>query len=481
MSGSRIQMKKRIENPKIFISYAWGSQEHDEKVIALATNLKGDGVDVIFDKWQLKEGNDTYQFMEKSVLDESVTNVLILIDPIYVKKANERTGGVGTETQIISSEVYNKVEQRKFIPVVFERDDEGNVCKPQYLKSLLHFDLSRPNTFDTEYQRMVRTLYGIDTYKEPELGKPPAWLEKIPKVSYKSRVGSDFFRGSANEEVKKNMFSENLENLKNQILEYDYTKMDVISCYLELMPFRDEFLILVKSSEYVQDGYKYIANFLEKLMYEIRKQQIDDAKLKETFVHECFIYVVAYYLKKSANNALRYILNKTYFTGSSNFNQEADSYNCFYDYNIALNNTVCKRDSKNYCCGIAQIWIENINVEVCNKDELVSGDLLCYSASLLISNYDKEWAWFPLTYLYSIDENRGLFANYSKKLVSKEHLENMLFILNFESIDMFKQQYKRVEEKFYNGDLRAYGFNSCFETAKSFWDYTKTEELGIRN
>ena len=147
-------MKKRIENPKIFISYAWGSQEHDEKVIALATNLKGDGVDVIFDKWQLKEGNDTYQFMEKSVLDESVTNVLILIDPIYVKKANDRTGGVGAETQIISSEVYNKVEQRKFIPVVFERDDEGNVCKPQYLKSLLHFDLSIPNTFDTEYQRM---------------------------------------------------------------------------------------------------------------------------------------------------------------------------------------------------------------------------------------------------------------------------------------------------------------------------------------
>ena len=29
------------------------------------------------------------------------------------------------------------------------------------------------------------------------------------------------------------------------------------------MPFRDEFLILVKSSEYVQEGYKHIAKFLE--------------------------------------------------------------------------------------------------------------------------------------------------------------------------------------------------------------------------
>ena len=65
--------------------------------------------------------------------------------------------------------------------------------------------------------------------------------------------------------------------------------------------------------------------------------------------------------------------------------------------------------------------------------------------------------------------------------MSKEHLENMLFILNFESVDMFKKQYKRVEEKYYNGDLRSYRYDSCFETAKNFWDYIKTEELGTRN
>ena len=476
-----MQMKNRIKHPKVFISYAWGSQEHDEKVIALATNLKGDGVEVVFDKWQLKEGNDTCKFMEKSVLDESITNVLILIDPIYAKKANERAGGVGTETQIISTEVYNKVEQRKFIPVVFERDAEGNVCKPQYLKGLLHFDLSMPDTYDTEYQRMVRTLYGIDTYKEPELGKPPVWLEEIPKVSYKSRVTSDFFRGMAGDAVKKSKFAENLEELKKQILGYEYAEKEVIPCYLELMPFRDEFLLFVKSTEYVQEGYKQIAKFLEELMYEIRRQQTNYANLKVTFVHECFIYVVAYYLKKCANEALRYVLNKTYFAGTSPFNQDADSYNCFYCYNDVLDSAVCKRDNKNYYCGTAALWIENLNVEVCNKDEFVSGDLFCHSASLLISNYEKDWAWFPLTYVYNNDEYRGLFATYSKRLVSKEHLEEMMFVLSFESIDEFKKQYKIVEEKFQKGDLKEYRYNSCFETAKSFWNYMKAEELGTRN
>lgn len=474
-------MKNRIEHPKVFISYAWGTQEHDEKVIALATNLKGDGVEVVFDKWQLKEGNDTFKFMEKSVLDESITNVLILIDPVYAKKANERAGGVGTETQIISSEVYNKVEQRKFIPVVFERDAEGNVCKPQYLKGLLHFDLSMPDTYDTEYQRMVRTLYGIDTYKEPELGNPPVWLEETPKVSYKSRVTSDFFRGTASDAVKKSKFAENLEELKKQILGYDYTEKEVISCYLELMPFRDEFLLLVKSTEYVQEGYKQIAKFLEELMYEIRRQQTNYSNLKVTFVHECFIYVVAYYLKKSANEALRYVLNKTYFAGTSHYNQDADSYNCFYCYNDVLDSAVCKRDNKNYYCGTAALWIENLNVDVCNKDEFVSGDLFCHSASLLISNYEKDWAWFPLTYVYNSDEYRGLFATYSKRLVSKEHLENMVYILNYETVDEFKEQYKNVEAKYNKGDLKEYRYNSCFETARSFWNYMKSEELGTRN
>ena len=80
-------MKPRIEHPKVFISYAWASDEYQDKVLALATDLIGDGVDVILDKWSLKEGNDTFAFMEHCVTDPTVTNVLILLDPLYEKKA----------------------------------------------------------------------------------------------------------------------------------------------------------------------------------------------------------------------------------------------------------------------------------------------------------------------------------------------------------------------------------------------------------
>lgn len=39
--------------------------------------------------------------MEKCATDTSLTNVLMLLDPIYAEKADAHGGGVGTETQII--------------------------------------------------------------------------------------------------------------------------------------------------------------------------------------------------------------------------------------------------------------------------------------------------------------------------------------------------------------------------------------------
>ena len=98
--------KRKIEKPKVFISYAWGTKQYQEKVTAFVERLVGDGIDVVYDKYDLSEGNDTYSFMEKCVKDETITNVLMLIDPKYAEKADAHSGGVGTETQIISAEVY---------------------------------------------------------------------------------------------------------------------------------------------------------------------------------------------------------------------------------------------------------------------------------------------------------------------------------------------------------------------------------------
>jgi len=37
--------------PKVFISYSWESQEHQDKVLALADWFESNGVEVIFDQY----------------------------------------------------------------------------------------------------------------------------------------------------------------------------------------------------------------------------------------------------------------------------------------------------------------------------------------------------------------------------------------------------------------------------------------------
>ena len=116
-------MTTRDDNPKVFISYSWSGVEHQEVVLNLAEKLMFDGVNVLLDQWDLKEGQDKYVFMEQMVTDPEVSKVLVISDKKYAIKADNRAGGVGTESQIISNEIYTKVKQEKFIPIVTEYEN----------------------------------------------------------------------------------------------------------------------------------------------------------------------------------------------------------------------------------------------------------------------------------------------------------------------------------------------------------------------
>ena len=118
------------EHPKIFISYAWSRQKTQDDVLELATCLRQDGIDVVLDKWDFKEGYDKYALMERCVTDENINRVLIICDKAYQERADGRQGGVGDETVVISSEVYGHMQQTKFVPLIFERDEDDKPFMP---------------------------------------------------------------------------------------------------------------------------------------------------------------------------------------------------------------------------------------------------------------------------------------------------------------------------------------------------------------
>lgn len=170
--------------PRAFVSYSWTSPTHVSWVLNLATRLREDGVDVILDKWDLKPGHDSYKFMESMVTDPTVAKVVMICDKTYVDKANSREGGVGTESQIISPEIYKDTAQDKFSAVITEEDGDGNAYVPVFYKGRIYFDFRSVDRFEDGYEQLLRWLVDRPMFVKPKLGAvPEAILQARPAAT----------------------------------------------------------------------------------------------------------------------------------------------------------------------------------------------------------------------------------------------------------------------------------------------------------
>ncbi|MGV3774927.1 MAG: toll/interleukin-1 receptor domain-containing protein [Verrucomicrobiales bacterium] len=75
--------------PMVFISYSHDTKEHKAWVAAFAQRLVLNGVEVLFDQWDLGPGDDVPKFMEKAV-SQADRVLMICTDPMSVKLMMER-------------------------------------------------------------------------------------------------------------------------------------------------------------------------------------------------------------------------------------------------------------------------------------------------------------------------------------------------------------------------------------------------------
>ena len=167
-------MKKKI----VFISYC----RNDIKVQWLNKLISTlEKCEVIVDINSLQYGQDLPFFMEKI---KKADKVLMLLGKEYKEKANDRRGGVGTETQIISCDVYNDVEQTKFIPIVVSKDENGNPYLPYYLQSRYYADFSDDSLFDDNIETLIKQIHNSsvnDNLEMKKLSKPVVKNKKKKK------------------------------------------------------------------------------------------------------------------------------------------------------------------------------------------------------------------------------------------------------------------------------------------------------------
>lgn len=163
--------------PKFFVSYSWSNPDIADKVLEIATHLRENGVDAILDKWDLDTGQDKIYYMEQMVRDPNVKKVGMFCDKTYADKANSREGGAGIEGQIISKEIYDDVEQTKFAAIIMGRDENGKAFVPIFCSPRMYIDLSDPEKYQDEFDKLLRWIYDKPAYTKPPIGKKPSFLE----------------------------------------------------------------------------------------------------------------------------------------------------------------------------------------------------------------------------------------------------------------------------------------------------------------
>lgn len=318
------------DNPKLFISYCWSSPEHEQWVLKLATELREVGVDVIFDKWDLKEGHDAVAFMEKMVTDPEIQKVAIICDLMYMEKADGRSGGVGTETQIISPEIYNKEDQNKFVAIIAEQDENGNAYLPTYYKSRIYIDLSDGDLCATNFEQLLRWVYDRPLYIKPKLGKKPSFLSETDpihlgtSVKYKRaldaiRNDKKYAKGAIDEYFQ--TFVTNLEEFRISNAEDGFDDK-VIENIDKFSPYKSETVeIFLAIAQYrnIPEAWQQLHRFFENLIpYMDMPEGVStcgdwDFDNFKFIIHELFLYAVSSLLKYECFDAVANLIRHHYF------------------------------------------------------------------------------------------------------------------------------------------------------------------------
>lgn len=155
--------------PKVFISYSHDSPEHKAWALKLATDLRSNGVDAILDQWDLVFGQDVSAFMQDGIV--SADRVLMICSEQYVIKAEAGVGGVGFERLIVTAEVVQSIDTKKFIPIV-----RGNTVArkiPVFLGPRLYVDFSDDANYTSKMDELLRELLGAPVLTKPPVGLNP--------------------------------------------------------------------------------------------------------------------------------------------------------------------------------------------------------------------------------------------------------------------------------------------------------------------
>lgn len=471
--------------PKIFISYSWSDQAHQELVKHWADRLIADGIDVILDVYDLKEGNDKYAFMERMVTDESVTHVLVVCDRMYAEKANARKAGVGTESQIISSEIYAKVEQSKFIPIVCEFGDDGEPILPAFMKSIMWINFSSSEAENENWEQLIRLLYGKPQYVKPKKGKTPTYItsdvptptseafakfNSLKQAILQGKKGIGHYRRDFIESCI--TYADNLRvrerpevrSMGEKVLE-DVSKLKAIRNHL------CDWVLLESEISNESEFTEALIEVLEKLReLKSRPSEVNSwsdswFEAHSIFVYETFLYIIAALVKTGSFKTLHEIYTSHYLMPTSERHGQSkfEKFDCFYGYSESLQAVLAPQGQRLYSPA-AELIKRQADREDVPFEDIMQAELI----TLLMAFITPGTRWYPQTLHYQSRRNGFQFF---VRAAQHKYFLKLAVITGVDSADKLREKVKEG-----HGNLQVSQWHN-FHFERNFWPSMNMDNL----
>lgn len=414
------------KTPKAFISYSWTSEGHKALIRQWADRLQSDSVEVVIDAYDLKEGQDKYAFMERMVSDDSVTHVLMFSDKLYAEKADERKAGVGTESLIISKEVYEKINQTKFIPIVCEFSDAGEPFLPKFLGSRIWIDFSSPEATNKNWESLIRLIYDKPAIEKPPLGKPPAYLSDEtastsgPAISKYLTLRQAILQGERGLPIYRRDFLDTCLEYADALRVREQPQQDSLGAKVledsgKLKHIRNHIIdwVLLESEVASSDEFSdALIGLLERLL-ELKARPTELISYNEAwfeahavFVYETFLYIVAALLKTNSFVVLQEVFTTQYLLPQTDRVSEYgfDTFGGFWGSSRTLQSVLAAKDQQ-----LKSPAAELIKRQADRDDVPFKAVMEAELLTLFIALLTPDVRWYPQTLHYASYNREFLF------------------------------------------------------------------------
>lgn len=414
--------------PKVFISYCWTTPGHEEWVLQLATDMRQEGIDAILDKWDLGIGDDAYAFMERMVNDSTITKVVIVCDRMYAKKANDRLGGVGAETQVLTSDLYGKKEQTKYALLATELDENGVPYRPTYYGGRIHIDFTDTSKYVDKLEELVRWVFDKPLHKKPELGAPPSYVQNNVhevdlglRLHYQQAINAvrkhqPNAEGIVNDYLQ--LVSTNLERLRTVGDDSEPIDEKILRSIERFIPYRNElislFIAIVQHHD-TEGMRRAIHRFFERIITylerpdSVQNGMVGDCDNFRFIVHELFLYLIASAIQYEAFDFATYFIATGYYVANPNISNEATAeYNIFFRWLDSLEHRN-ERLKLNHLSIHADLLRDRCIGNGLSHQDIMQADFILFVCNHVRSD-GKDRSWVPISLVHAGQQRRPFEA-----------------------------------------------------------------------